>query len=86
MDHCLGWVSGSDWGLEKVTGTTDVEDVMRQQQQLRRKRKGEREANPVIPDIQVLRMLPVDQEVLESHISPLGKEGRRRETNPTGQE
>lgn len=57
--------------MEKVTGRTGEEDVKRQQ--LKRRRKEEKEeANPVIQDLLVLRVLPLDLEVLEIHIVQSG--------------
>lgn len=67
-----GWALGSGWGLGKATGRTGEEDL-KQQQQLRRRRKEEKEeATPLIQDLLVLQMLPLDPEALEIHIVQSG--------------
>lgn len=88
--HGCGWmvrgsglVLASGWGLGKVTGRMGV----KWQQQLRRRRKGEKEESTlVIQDLLVLQMLPLDPKVLEIHIVQSGPEGKRGETDPTGRE
>lgn len=82
MVRGLGWVLGSGSGLGKATGRTGV----KRQQQLKMRRKAEKEESTLsIRDLPVLPLLPLDPEVLEIHIVQSGLEGKRGETNPTGQ-
>lgn len=70
----------------KGNGRTGEEGVKQQQQQPPMRKREETEASPVTQDLLLLRLLPLDPEVLEIHIVQLGPEGRKGETNPTGRE
>lgn len=88
MVHDSGWALGSDWGLERGIVRMSEEGVKQWQLRMRKRRRKEEKvkAIPVTHFLLVLRMLPLDLEVLEIHIVQSGPEGKRLETNPTGQE